>query len=75
MSMEDFAALAPLGGSSSALVRALPSAVLGMSSATSTIKDTVERGGTTEQALVNGIVAGAAEMLCEKYSLESLFSL
>ena len=75
MSMADFAALAPLGGSSSALVRALPSAVLGMSSATSTIKDTVERGGTTEQALVNGIFAGAAEMLCEKYSLESLFSL
>ena len=75
MSMADFAALAPLGGSSSALVRALPSAVLGMSSATSTIKDTVERGGTTEQALVNGIFAGAAEMLCEKYSLENLFSL
>ena len=68
MSMLDSAAImpiAPYGGA----------ALLGGAAASGAIRDTLDRGGTTEQALANGIFAGVAETIFEKVSLDSLFKL
>ena len=46
--------------------------LMGMSSATSEMKDLYERGASTEQMVAGGILAGAAEMVFEKYSIDSL---
>ena len=46
--------------------------LLGMNAASSEMKDLYERGGSTEQILSGGILAGAAEMFFEKYSIGEL---
>ena len=64
MSMLDSAVRIPLGNAGLALT--------GLSAADSTILDQLEQGATTRQALTLGVVAGIAEVLTEKVSLESL---
>ena len=46
--------------------------LLGLNAASSEMKDLYERGGSTEQILSGGILAGAAEMFFEKYSIGEL---
>lgn len=48
------------------------SALLGSSAATSTMRAASERGATEDQAIVLGLISGAAEAFFEKYSIESL---
>lgn len=48
------------------------SALLGSSAATSTMRAASERGASENQAIVLGLIAGAAEAFFEKYSIESL---
>ena len=71
MSMADSLAVMPLD----AVAPGAGAALLGTSAASSSIRDTLDRGGTTEQALANGLFAGAAETIFEKVSLDSLFKL
>ena len=47
-------------------------AIMGASAASSAAYDVIERGGTNNQAFWSGIAAGAAEMIFEKFSVESL---
>ena len=66
MSMADMATLLPLG----------KVGTLGMfftSASTSTAKNVLERGGSTDNALKSGLAAGVAEVLFEKFSLDNLF--
>ena len=58
----------------SALASFIPSGhvLLGLNAASSEMKDLYERGGSTEQILSGGILAGAAEMFFEKYSIGEL---
>ena len=65
MSSADSAVGAAMGGTAYG-------ALMGMSSATSEMKDLYERGASTEQMVAGGILAGAAEMVFEKYSIDSL---
>lgn len=57
------ATLGPAGG-----------AVLGLSAASNTAKDVMERGGTNGQALLAGAAAGVAEAAFEKLSIEKLLN-
>ena len=58
----------------SALASFVPSGhvLLGLNAASSEMKDLYERGGSTEQILSGGILAGVAEMFFEKYSIGEL---
>ncbi len=49
--------------------------VMGMSAASSTAKDVVDRGGTNNQALLAGFAAGVAEAAFEKFSVDNLISM
>lgn len=71
MSMADSLAVLPLN----VLAPGAGSALLGTAAASSSIRDTLDRGGTTGEALANGIFAGVAETIFEKVSLDSLFKL
>lgn len=66
MSMLDSAARIPLGNAGLALA--------GLSAADSTILDQLENGATTREALALGVVAGFAEVITEKVSLEQLLT-
>ena len=46
--------------------------LLGLNAASSEMKDLYERGGSVDQMLEGGILAGAAEMFFEKYSIDKL---
>ena len=46
--------------------------LLGMNAASTEMKDLYERGGSAEQIFAGGILAGAAEMFFEKYSMGEL---
>lgn len=71
MSMADSLAVLPLN----AVAPGAGAALLGTAAASSSIRDTLDRGGTTGEALANGIFAGVAETIFEKVSLDSLFKL
>lgn len=71
MSMADSAAILPI----EAVAPGVGTALLGTAAASSSIRDTLDRGGTTGQALANGILSGAAETIFEKISLDKLFKL
>ena len=64
------AGIAATGGS--VAVNGLASVVLGSSAASETVMDVVERGGSTEQAITAGMLAGVAEAVFEKVSIDSL---
>lgn len=49
--------------------------VMGLSSAANTTKEIIERGGSNEQAFWGGLAAGTAEMVFEKFSVESILNL
>ena len=71
MSMLDSAATLPLEA-------VLPGSGLflqGSAAASSSIRDTLDRGGTTEQALANGLASGLAEAVFEKIGIDELFKL
>lgn len=74
MSMADMAAqtatLGGLGGSASKFVTLSMSTV----SANDTILDTLSRGGTQQQAFMNGIINGALEFLSESPAVEGVFN-
>ena len=55
-----------------ATANGLASIVLGSSAASETVMDVVERGGSTEQAITAGMLAGVAEAVFEKVSIDSL---
>ena len=46
--------------------------LMGMGAASSEMKDLYEKGASTDQMLAGGILAGAAEMVFEKYSIDQL---
>lgn len=46
--------------------------LMGLNSAVNTAKEVVDNGGTTQQALKLGLASGAAEILFEKFSVDSL---
>lgn len=74
MSMADMAAqTATLGGAGS---NASKFVTLSMStvSANDTVLDTLSRGGTQQQAFMNGIINGALEFLSESPAVEGIFS-
>lgn len=74
MSMADMAAqTATLGGAGS---NASKFVTLSMStvSANDTVLDTLSRGGTQQQAFLNGIVNGALEFLSESPAVEGIFN-
>lgn len=74
MSMADMAAqAATLGGAGS---NASKFVTLSMStvSANDTVLDTLSRGGTQQQAFLNGIVNGALEFLSESPAVEGIFN-
>lgn len=74
MSMADMAAqTATLGGAGS---NASKFVTLSMStvSANDTVLDTLSRGGTQQQAFLNGIVNGALELLSESPAVEGVFN-
>ena len=58
----------------SALASVIPGGhvLLGLNAASTEMKDLYERGGSTEQILAGGILAGAAEMFFEKMSIDKL---
>ncbi len=66
MSMLDSAARIPLGTAGLAIA--------GLSAADSTILEQLENGATTRQAVALGVVAGFAEFITEKVSLEQLLT-
>lgn len=51
---------------------AVYSVLMGMGAAASTAKDLWERGASTEQMAVGGVLAGAAEYFFEKFSIDKL---
>ena len=61
----------------SALASVIPGGyvLLGLNAASTEMKDLYERGGSTEQLLAGGILAGAAEMFFEKMSIDQLKSI
>lgn len=70
MSGFDSAAVAAFGGVTG--LGGAASIILGSNSAADTMMDVVERGGSTEQAVGAGVLAGVAESLFEKVSIEGL---
>lgn len=70
MSGFDSAAVAAFGGVTG--IGGASSIILGSNSAADTMMDVVERGGSTEQAVSAGVLAGVAESLFEKVSIEGL---
>ena len=68
MSMADFIASSPLGGVGASII-------LGGGAGTDTVISAVERGATNNQALFSGLLAGAAEMIFEKFSLDNLIKI
>ena len=68
MSMGDFLISAGISGGSSAVA----SAIMGTGAAADTVIDAKDRGLSDSQAFTLGTVAGLAETLTEKYSLETL---
>lgn len=50
-------------------------ALMGTNAGTSAATDVVKKGGTTDQALMTGLAAGAAEVVFEKLSLENFNAL
>ena len=66
MSMLDTAFRLPFGGGGLA--------VAGLSAASSTVQNAIEKGASTEEAVTLGGFAGAAEIVFEKLSLDNLFS-
>ena len=49
--------------------------LMGMGAASSEMKDLYEKGASLEQIAAGGILAGAAEMVFEKYSIDKLVSM
>ena len=49
--------------------------LMGMGAASSEMKDLYEKGATMDQIAAGGILAGAAEMVFEKYSIDNLVSI
>ena len=74
MSMADSAASALLGSvfGGAAAATKIGGALLGGTAATQAAVEAKERGVSDEQALMTGLVAGAAEMFFERYSLGNL---
>jgi len=64
MSMLDSSVRLPLGGAGLAIA--------GLSAADSTILDQLENGATAREAMALGVIAGMAEIVTEKVSLEQL---
>jgi len=48
---------------------------MGMSAASNQAKNVIERGGTNRQAMMGGLAAGAAEVVFEKFSIDSLLKI
>lgn len=71
MSMQDSMAIVGLSMIHPALGQ-VGTALLGGTAGTQAMLDAVERGASDEQAITLGIVSGVAEMVFEKYELESL---
>ncbi len=71
MSMQDSVAVVGLSMIHPALGQ-VGTALLGGTAGTQAMLDAVERGASDEQAITLGIVSGVAEMVFEKYELESL---
>ena len=67
-SLIDSAAVAAL----SPVVGSWGTALLGSNAAAQSMVETAQRGGTDQQALAMGLLAGGAEMLFEKYELDQL---
>ena len=49
--------------------------LMGMGAASAEMKDLYEKGASTGQIVAGGILAGAAELIFEKYSIDSLVSM
>ena len=49
--------------------------LMGMGSASVEMRDLYEKGASTEQMLVGGVLAGAAEMFFEKYSIDKFLEM
>lgn len=64
MSIADFLAMAPMGQASLAF--------MGMGAASDTTLDALERGASQSEAIMLGTLAGAAEVVFEKVSLDKL---
>ena len=77
MSIADFVAsyYATGGGTLGKIGEAAMLTLMGTKAAESTTRDSLERGATQEQALVNGAAAGIAEVLFEKLSIENFESI
>ena len=73
MSIADFVAsyYATGGGALGKIGEAAMLTLMGTKAAESTTRDSLERGATQGQALVNGAAAGIAEVLFEKLSIEN----
>lgn len=83
MSGLDSAFIAALGGGATAAIGATggtaaingaASIILGSNAASETMMDVVNRGGSTDQAVASGLLAGAAETIFEKVSIDGLIS-
>lgn len=77
MSIADFIAsyYATGGGVAGKISEAAMLTIMGTRAAESTTRDSLERGATQEQALLNGTAAGIAEVLFEKLSIENFESI
>lgn len=75
MSILDFAAMASTTGGAGALGQAATLSIMGASAATDTMLDVMDRGGTQEQALIAGGLAGAFEAFFESFSLDRLIKM
>lgn len=77
MSIADFVAsyYATGGGALGKIGEAAMLTLMGTRAAESTTRDSLERGATQGQALVNGAAAGIAEVLFEKLSIENFESI
>lgn len=69
MSMADmFATTAAMGGNAAAV-----QFIMGTNAGVDGVKTTLEKGGTTGEAIMSGLLYGVAEALFEKVSIETLF--
>lgn len=75
MSIADFGMLSLTMGSFGVAGEAAQLAIMGMGSAADTTRDVILRGGTQQQAMQMGTLAGIYEMLFEKVSLDHFITL